>query len=384
MKTYAYGSVCTCKREAPNHHLLFKSTYVIVRIMFLRYRFMLCCVTLLSGCTSLSYYSQSIGGHMDVIRKTQDINTVINQSGTPAATRQKLELSLELLEFAEHTLLLPNNGSYRAYADLGRPYVLWNVFATPELSLQAKSWCYIFVGCLSYRGYFAKQDALDLATQLQQQGFDVHVGGVAAYSTLGWFKDPLLNTMFQHDDLYLARIIFHELAHQKLYVKDDPEFNEAFADSIAIIGLDRWLEEKAYQQRYQSLLDEQEYERQFVQLLLSYKQQLQNVYESTDGDEYKRQEKQRLLAKLETDYIALSKSWNGYRGFDTWFDRPVNNARLSAVSTYRELVPVFLQHYDTLQQDLDAFYQHINRLQDCTKTQRLKLLHSNINNWRCD
>ncbi len=335
--------------------------------------FQLICVLLFTGCSNIPYYIQSIQGHSEVLLNRQSIDDVLKQAPT-AELEHKLTLVKDLLNFAEHELLLPNNGSYQHYADIKRPYVVWNVFATPEFSFTPQTWCYAFVGCLSYRGYYNKESADQLATELSEQNMDVFVGSVTAYSTLGWFDDPILNTMIRYDDLYLARIIFHELTHQKIYLKNDSEFNEAFADSIAMIGLDMWLQQTNQSPLYKDLLKEQHYEEEFVSLLFQYKKKLEVVYDSKINEKSKREKKQSLLKQFKTDYEILSQNWDGYKGFDNWFKKPLNNARFSAVSTYRELVPEFIELYQTLNEDLSLFYQTVKKLDGCSKQQRREYL----------
>ncbi len=194
-----------------------------------------------TSCATTSYYLQSLSGHVDLLLKRQPISGILASQNTDKLLRDKLEMVLEIRRFASEHLGLPDNGSYSDYADLGRNFVVWNVFAAPELSLQAKQWCFLFVGCLNYRGYYSEEAANRYAQTLEAQGHDVFVGGVTAYSTLGWFNDPVLNTMLNRDNNYLASVIFHELSHQKLYLKNDTAFNEAFAEMVAQTGVQYWL-----------------------------------------------------------------------------------------------------------------------------------------------
>ena len=327
----------------------------------------------LTGCTNIPYYTQSIAGQSEIIFKRQPIDDIL-ANNSDAALNKKLKLSQNILGFAEHELSLASNGSYNHYVDLERPFVIWNVFAAPELSLEPKNWCYFFVGCLAYRGYFKREHAESLATELSNQGWDVYVGGVAAYSTLGWLKDPLLNTILRFDDIQLAKILFHELAHQKLYVKNDSEFNEAFADAVAMIGLEKWLDQTHQPERYQQLVLHEQYEKEFVTLLLGYKKRLEASYQSNMSENAKRQQKARLSKQFRQDYLLVSGNWNGYKGFESWADEPLNNARISAVSTYRELVPDFISLYQKLNKDLKQFYSTVEIIGACTKLQRRILL----------
>ena len=295
--------------------------------MHLRVPLIIASFFLLSACSTLQYYGQSIQGQAEIISKSKPVHVLITE--TPDSDlSQQLRLVQQLLEFAEDEFLLPNSGSYTHYADVQRPYVLWNVFATPRLSLQPKEWCYPVIGCLSYRGYFHKQDARDLADDLKQEGYDVFVGGVTAYSTLGWFQDPVLNTMLNRGESYLARVIFHELAHQKLYVSNDTGFNEAFADSVAEIALQQWLIEHHPADVAHKQLQRQQREKEFVSLLLRYRNQLQELYKSGLADTAKLDHKQKLFDALQYDYQTLRMNWNGASEYDSWFNAEVNNARI--------------------------------------------------------
>ncbi len=196
----------------------------------------------LSGCTTLGYYAQAVGGHLEVMRLAAPVEERLREPDTPEPLRAKLARALAIREFASRELALPDNGSYRRYADLGQPFVVWNVVAAPEFSVEPLESCFPFAGCVSYRGYYSEEAARAYAAALAEKGYDVHVGGVPAYSTLGWFDDPLLSTFIHYPEAELARIVFHELAHQVVYVKGDTMFNESFASTVEEEGVRRWLE----------------------------------------------------------------------------------------------------------------------------------------------
>ena len=265
----------------------------------------------ISSCSTLAYYRQSISGHLQMLNNTRDIDTVLASEETPPELKQRLQNLLEVRNFASQVLLLPDNGSYRSYADIGRKYIVWNVFATPALSLQPLKSCFVFVGCLSYRGYFDKDDAIRFAQEFEDQGLDVYVGGVSAYSTLGWFDDPLLNGMLDRSDSELARLVFHELAHQQLYIKDDTEFNEAYADSIALIGLEIWHQESSMERESGDFAARLKREKDFTRLVLNYREKLLQLFSSDLDDQTKLEEKQRLYALLQQDYQLLRSGWGG-------------------------------------------------------------------------
>ena len=256
----------------------------------------------LSACSTLGYYWQAASGHIAIMNKQEPIKELLAQPTLDNKLKQQLELALRARDFASQELLLPDNDSYRRFADLGRPYVVWNVIAAPELSVNPEHWCFLFVGCISYRGYFAKEEAEALASKLQEQGMDVYVGGVAAYSTLGYFDDPLLNTMLKNEEAALVGLIFHELAHQLVYIKDDSAFNEAFATAVEQEGVRRWFLAKGQAEPYQRYVQDLQFSREFYQLLRATRDQLKQCYTGGASVEEKRQQKHALLTGLKTEY----------------------------------------------------------------------------------
>ena len=319
---------------------------------------------------------------MEIFNKQKPVSDVIAHEHTDAALKRKLVFIQEILTFAHNDLLLPDQDSYRSYAQLDRNYVVWNIFAAPEFSLQARKWCYLFIGCLSYRGYFGEEKARSEARNLEAKGWDVYIGGVRAYSTLGWFRDPVLDTMLDNEEWEIARLIFHELAHQKIYIKNDVDFNEAFADSLARIGLMRWLGEQSADERERiSIL--LSHEDDFIDLVLRYRQKLSSLYQSSTDEESKRKNKFQILDRLQEEYVLLKADWGPDDRFDAWMDSGVNNAKLSAVATYRRLVPYFINVYEATDKNLPDFYTLVQSLGHCDKETRQALLRkypvSNIN-----
>ncbi|MCZ6718793.1 MAG: aminopeptidase [Gammaproteobacteria bacterium] len=311
----------------------------------------------LAGCGSVSYYVQSLNGQLELLANREAISTVIDDPDTPGELKQQLELVLQMRQFASNELSLPDNGSYKNYADLNREYVVWNVFAAPEFSLEPVTWCYLVVGCLSYRGYFSEDSADEYAESLRKQGYDVFVGGVTAYSTLGWFDDPVLNTMLQWSDTRIAKVIFHELAHQKLYIRDDTAFNEAFADTVAQEGVCRWLEAHGTANIQHHFHLEEVREAQFVTLVLKIRTRLDALYSSERLPVEKRAMKATIFDDMRTDYVKLKSRWNGYDAYDSWFASDLNNAKLAAVATYREYIPAFQTMLEEASENLETFYQ---------------------------
>ncbi|MBL1143237.1 MAG: aminopeptidase [Proteobacteria bacterium] len=346
------------------------------------YFILLLIIFFLSGCTSVQYYSQSIQGQFEVLKKRQDINDILDDPNVSSSLRDKLNTVLQLRQFSTEQLGLPKNNSYLSYADLERDYVIWNIFANEEFSLEPLSWCYLIIGCLSYRGYFSQSEAEKNATHLKQQGYDIYLGGVAAYSTLGWFDDPVLNTMLRWSENYLATVMFHELAHQQLYIKNDTEFNESYADAVAHIGVTRWLRQK----HDKGLLDEynqsQIHEKIFVALVMRYKSILNKLYHSSEDKKTKRSRKKNLFQKMQTEYFEMTKSW-GENPYKKWFSSDINNAKLASVVTYRKHVPAFLEIYEKLNKNLAQFYSFSKSLSSCNPMKRKEILKTRKIEFEC-
>src|SRR5205085_9654270 len=261
-----------------------------------------------------------------------------------------------------HDLALPDNGSYRVYADVGRPYVTWNVFAAPEFSLDPKEWCFPVAGCVSYRGYFSQQAAKDEAAVMREQGNDVYVGGVPAYSTLGYFDDPVLSTFVRSPEVELTRLIFHELAHQVIYVKGDSMFNESFAVSVEEEGTRRWLAAHATPEQTEAFERMQLRRADFRDLVSSYRKQFAALYEQTIPPKRMREEKAKLFDAMRADYAKLKASWGGWGGYDRWFAQGLNNANIVSVGLYSELVPAFEVLIKDTHGDMKAFYAKVREL----------------------
>jgi predicted aminopeptidase len=323
-----------------------------------------------AGC----YLLQSVQGQLTLMSKREPINRVIGESSTPPALRAQLETIAAIRDFASRELGLPDNGSYRSYADLGRPYVVWNVVAAPEFSVDAKQWCYPIVGCVAYRGYFAERKARRFAQALRGRGFDVTVGGVAAYSTLGHFNDPVLNTMMGWNDVELAAIIFHELTHQLLYVPNDSSFNEALATTIEEEGVRRWLLAQGRDADLASHLERQEHYARVIELLNATRAELRAVYASALGPDLKREKKRAAFAAMRASFAELKAGWGGHAPFETWFDGDLNNAHLASVATYFACVPGFERELKAVGGNLTAFYARARALAKLDQAERDALL----------
>ncbi|MCW5603952.1 MAG: aminopeptidase, partial [Burkholderiales bacterium] len=300
-----------------------------------------CLLFALGGCTNVGYYLQSVGGQLDLWGRERGIEDVLRDPGTPAALKQKLETVLRIREFASRELGLPDNASYRRYADLERPFVVWNVFTAPEFSMEPEQWCFLFAGCVGYRGYFDRADADRFAAGLRERGYDVFVGGVPAYSTLGWFSDPVLNTFIHYPDHEIARLIFHELAHQVVYVRDDTTFNESFAVAVELEGVQRWLARHG-DEKQKRLFDQRSREREaFVGLVGKYRQKLDALYRTRLAPDAMRERKTAILREMEEEYRRLRADWSGSTHYDRWFAHKPNNAQIASVGIYTQSVPAF-------------------------------------------
>lgn len=295
----------------------------------------------LAGCGTLGYYSQAAQGQLALLTESRPIDDVIADPATTAQLKARLASARQIRAYAVAQLALPDNQSYRNYTALSRPYVVWNVVATPALSLKPLQWCFPVAGCVNYRGYYGKDNASAYANELRQAGFDVQVGGVSAYSTLGYFNDPLISTFIHYPDAELARLIFHELSHQVVYVAGDSRFNESFASAVEEAGVEQWLQQfgnAAMRENYARYTARRQ---DFLQLLLACRSALAANYRSSAPDAAKLAEKARLFARLQSDYAVLKVQWGGYAGYDRFFAEPLSNAHLAAVATYNDLVPAF-------------------------------------------
>jgi predicted aminopeptidase len=327
-----------------------------------------------ASCSEVGYYAQCVQGHLGLLARRQPIEAVLADPATAPRLREKLAAVLRIRDFASGELGLPENGSYRCYADLQRPDVVWNVVAAPEFSLLPKQWCFPVAGCVSYRGYYERADAERLAGELRAAGHDVDLYGVDAYSTLGWFDDPVLNTFVDRSEASLAALIFHELAHQRLYIDGDSAFNEAFASAVEQEGVARWLERQGRSQELAAWREGRRRETEFDSLLRATRQRLADLYAAPLSEEQKRAGKAHAFAELEQAYRRLKDEWGGYAGYDRWFEVPPNNARLASVGTYRDHLAAFGELLRRQGGDFPAFYRAAAELGRLPSTERLARL----------
>lgn len=320
-------------------------------------------LTALTGCSGAGYYGQSIRGQLSILMKRRSLETVLADPRVDPSVRAKLERVVEIRDFASRELDLPDNGSYRSYVELDRDYVVWNVVATPEFSTEAVTWCFPIVGCVAYRGYFSEPKAESFAAGLAAAGYDTTVDGVTAYSTLGWFHDPVLSTFLDRSEAGLAALLFHELAHQKVYVKGDSVFNESYATTVELAGLDRYLDADAAVAARESARLGRERQAEFSRLVAEARGALQLVFgDASLSDAEKRRRKAAVFEDLRRSYRDTKEAWGGYAGYDAWFAQDLNNAVLASVGTYSSLVPELQDLLASLGGDLGAFHVAVKEL----------------------
>jgi predicted aminopeptidase len=340
---------------------------------------------LLSGCTSVGYYWQSVSGHLQLLNAARPVDDWLSDAQTPDALKTRLALSQRIRTFAVTALQLPDNASYRRYADLQRKSVVWNVVAAPEFSLTLKTWCFPVTGCVGYRGYFSEADALAEAAQLQAEGLEVSVYGVPAYSTLGWMNwaggDPLLSTFVAYPEGELARLIFHELAHQVLYVQDDTAFNESFATAVERLGSRRWLDRQASDEARRAYAEFDGRRQQFRALALATRRELEEIYKENRAPTHEKRalvaSKSIAIQRFRENYARLKVSWGGYAGYDPWVAR-ANNASFGALAAYDDLVPGFEALFESEERNWLRFYDAVKRLAGLPKDERHQALQPNM------
>ncbi len=322
----------------------------------------------LAGCGQIGYYAQSINGHFTVLHDAQPVANLLADPSIDPRLRARLVEAEQIRSYAVTALDEPDNGSYRSYADLKRPFVVYNVFAAPALSLKLRESCLLVVGCVEYRGYYSRESAQAYADELHRDGWETFVAGIPAYSTLGYFDDPLLNTFIYLPRAEVARMIFHELAHQILFVRGDTPFNESFAVTVETVGVRRWLashpDAAVEYERYDA------HRRQFRRLVDGYRKRLEALYGGGGTDAEKARQKDILFAGMRADYDALKAGWGGYNGFDRWFESDLNNAKIGAFSTYNQWVPAFMALLAQEQDDLPTFYKAVKALSKRPEAER--------------
>ena len=329
-----------------------------------------------SGCTSLGYYAQAATGHIALLNQAKPVPEWLADDSVPPAVKERLALSQRMRDFAVSELRLPDNASYRRYADLHRNAAVWNVVAAPELSLTLKTWCFPIVGCVGYRGYYDHAQADAFAAGLRSEGWEATVQAIPAYSTLGrlpgaYFSDPLLNTFIRLPEGELARLIFHELSHQVAYAAGDTMFNESFATAVERIGGERWLQTHASPEAHADYERYDQRRQDFRRITLQARADLDAVYRNNAlSDDAKRAAKAVRMAALRAEYAALKAgAWDGYAGYDPWF-QSANNASLGVLAAYNELVPQFERLFEREGRDFARFYAEVKRIAALPQAER--------------
>jgi predicted aminopeptidase len=344
------------------------------------------CMVVLAGCADTRYYWQSVTGHLQVMQAAKPLDEWLADPQTPDGLKQRLTLAHEIRQFAVTQLQLPDNASYHRYASLPRRYVVWNVVAAPEFSLTLKTWCFPVAGCVGYRGYFAEADAQAEATRLRDSGLEASVYGVPAYSTLGWMNwlggDPLLSTFVNYPDGELARMLFHELSHQVLYVADDTVFNESFATAVERLGGEAWLAQQASAQARTDYLVFNTRRQQFRALTRATRDRLSQIYAKNSAlaqtNEALIATKKAAMDEFRQSYEVLKESWGGYSGYDAWVAQ-ANNAAFGAQAAYDDLVPAFEVLFARAGRDWSRFYEAVKQLSQQDKTHRTEHLRQLAN-----
>jgi predicted aminopeptidase len=313
----------------------------------------------LGGC-ALPFYWQAIGGQFELLRKRTPIQDLLADPKVDDKLKTTLAGVADIRKFAVTELHLPDNASYTTYVALDRPYVVWNVVATEEFSVNPKLWCFPFVGCVGYRGFFSRDAAERFGEHLAAEGFDTYSGGSGAYSTLGYFADPVLSTMMGGGQKYGASVLFHELAHQQLYIKNDSEFSEAFATTIEEYGTDLWLRERSGADAVAAYHRRLRYRADFADLVSQQQARLRLIYARAEPVDAKRADKAAAFEAMRGDYAELKKQWGGITDYDAWFAQPLNNATLAAVATYRRWVPALRARLDSV--GIDEFFKDADNL----------------------
>ena len=315
-------------------------------------------ILLLTGCAGPSWYAQAVSGHLELMNKRVEISEILADNKTDPTLRQDLELAMEIRRFAIDQLGLPDSDSYTEFVQTGQQATTWNIVATPEFSLEAKKWCFIIAGCVSYRGYFNQISAERFANKLEEKSYDVTISPAIAYSTLGWFSDPMLDTMLQYPNEQLAALIFHELAHQQLYVRGDTAFSEAYASFVEEIGVREWLLSSGRDDLMSRWQSSATASAQFNILLQNTRHQLDGIYNSGINQEEMRSQKELVFTAMKMQYrVLVNEHWSGIDHYRSWFSRELNNARLALMKIYHGSHCAFENLYESAGSNLQVFHQ---------------------------
>ena len=329
---------------------------------------------LICGCSDFGYYWHNASGHMAVMNQRVDIEELIADDSTEAELRERLRLVQQLRRFAIERLDLPNNGSYSSYVRLGRPWVVQNLFAAPEFSTRLHEWCYPLIGCASYRGYYNEERLLAYADELRAQGLEIHIGRVPAYSTLGWFDDPVLSSFIGWPEYRLAGLLFHELTHQRIYIDDDTTFNESLASAVQQAGTELWLRSKNDSAGLREFSRWLAYRGEVIALIVATRERLAAIYASESSEAEKREQKAGQFAAASAEHGRIAQRHGVDNGFKRWFAAGLNNAKIGSVSAYNSRVQAFLNMLQARDQDFTAFYRDVQRVGELEQEARERCL----------
>ena len=338
----------------------------------------LCALCSMVASCAMPFYWQAINGQWELLRKRMPIEDVLADPNQDERVKATLGKVPEIRRFAVEELGLPRNESYTTYVDLGRPYVVWNVIATDEFSVNPTRWCYPFTGCVAYRGFFNKDSADRFREALARDGLDTYLAGASAYSTLGYFADPILNTMVVGGEQYIASVLFHELAHQVVYITDDSALSEAFATAVEEYGTERWLEAHADEATLERYRRKIRYRLEFSALVARQQDRLREIFSRSMPPERMRLAKDEAYGMMRDEYAGLKEAWGGATDYDRWFDQPLNNAVLASVATYRRWLPTLKLRLQAL--GPDGFYAEMQELADMSSIGRQLVLE----NWQSE
>jgi predicted aminopeptidase len=327
-----------------------------------------------AGCSTLYFYGQAVVGHARIIAASRDIDGVLERGAVDDMTTERLRQVVAIRAFAVDTLALPDNGSYTRYADIDRDHVVWNVFAAPEFSVDPLTWCYPIAGCAAYRGYFSEHAARRFAGRLEQRGFDVFVGGVDAYSTLGRLADPVLSTFLDYSPTETAALVFHELAHQRVYAPGDAAFNESFATVVEETGVARWLESHGAHGSLKAYRRSRRYQEAVSALMTDYRDRFAALYAEPLGDDARHRLKREKFDALYAEYGALRREFAADAARTEIKRSRFNNALVSSYDLYHRYVPALRRMLAARAGDLAAFYADCDVLAATAPERRLQRL----------
>jgi len=325
---------------------------------------------LLSGCADTGYYWHNANGHLAVMNQRTDIDELLADDQLDAELRQRLRLVQEIRRFSIGQLDLPANDSYASYVELDRPWVVQNIFAAPEFSTRLYEWCYPVIGCASYRGYYDEARMLAYSDELKSRGFEVYIGKVSAYSTLGWFDDPVLSSFINWPDYRLAGLLFHELTHQRIYIDNDTTFNESLASAVQQVGTELWLKSRNESEQLDRLASWSRYRDEVIALIGGTRERLSKIYASGSDDAGKRESKARVFAGARDAHTEIATRHEIKGGFTHWFAGELNNAKIGSVAAYNSLTPAFINMIRAYELDFATFYEYAEAVGDLEKSTR--------------